>query len=280
MYDDGCPVTPAPATSKMHFISGLPRSGSSLLAAILRQNPAMHAGMSGPMCGIVGSLLRSMSPGNEYSHFVSDDQRRRIIASAFSEYYADRADKRIIFDTNREWTAHLPMLSELFPEAKVICCLRSPAWILDSIERRIQSIPFARTKLFPADSAESVYRSGHTLKRGLLALPMQSLRQAWFGEHAHRLIGVRYESLTAQPQAVIGRLYELLGLPSFPHDFENGVFEEPEFDAQLGVPDLHKVRRRVEPNERATILPPDIFNPNDRSFWDVPGQNPRGVTVL
>jgi sulfotransferase len=274
-------VTPTPAHSRLYFISGLPRSGSSLLAAIVRQNPAIHAGMSGPMCGIVASLLRSMSSGNEYSRFVSDDQRRRIIAAAFNEYYADLSSKQIIFDTNREWTAHLPLLSELFPATKVICCLRSPAWILDSIERRIQAIPFARTKLFPAEVAENVYlRSEYTLKKGLLSLPMQSLRQAWFGAHADRLIGVRYDSLVAHPAAVINRLYECLGLPPFPHDFENLVFDEPEFDAQLGVPELHKVRRRVEPNERVTILPPDIFNSNDRSFWDVPGQNPRGVTVL
>jgi len=265
----------------MHFISGLPRSGSSLLAAILRQNPAMHAGMSGPMGGIVSSLLRSMSSGNEYSRFVSDDQRRRIIRSSFAEYYAEVSGKQIIFDTNREWTAHMRMITELFPAAKVICCLRSPAWILDSIERRIQAIPFARTKLFPADTGENVYmRAEYTLKKGLLALPMQSLRQAWFGEHADRLIGIRYESLTAEPAKVIGRLYELLGFAPFTHDFENLVFEEPEFDAQLGVPDLHKVRSRVEVNERATILPPDLFQQNDRSFWDVPGQNPRGVTVL
>jgi sulfotransferase len=30
---------------KMHFISGLPRSGSTLLAGILRQNPQFHAAM-------------------------------------------------------------------------------------------------------------------------------------------------------------------------------------------------------------------------------------------
>jgi sulfotransferase len=233
------------------------------------------------MCGIVGSLLRSMSSANEYSRFVSDDQRRRIIASAFTEYYADLSEKEIIFDTNREWTAHLPMLSELFAGVKVICCLRSPAWILDSIERRIQAIPFARTKLFPADTAENVYlRSEYTLKKGLLALPMQSLRQAWFGEHAQRGAAPATSHWSRSPRPFFGRLYELLGFAPFPHDFENLAFEESEFDAQLGVPDLHKVRRRVEPNERATILPPDIFNQNDRSFWDVPGQNPRGVTVL
>ena len=32
----------------MHLISGLPRSGSTLLAALLRQNPRFEAGISGP----------------------------------------------------------------------------------------------------------------------------------------------------------------------------------------------------------------------------------------
>ncbi|MGI4764644.1 MAG: sulfotransferase, partial [Janthinobacterium lividum] len=33
----------------MHFISGLPRSGSTLLAALLRQNPTVHAHISSPV---------------------------------------------------------------------------------------------------------------------------------------------------------------------------------------------------------------------------------------
>ena len=35
-----------------NFISGLPRSGSTLTAAILRQNPRFHAGMSSPIAGL------------------------------------------------------------------------------------------------------------------------------------------------------------------------------------------------------------------------------------
>ncbi|MGA8585530.1 MAG: sulfotransferase [Roseiarcus sp.] len=34
--------------NRLHFISGLPRSGSTLLAALLRQNPRISAGMSSP----------------------------------------------------------------------------------------------------------------------------------------------------------------------------------------------------------------------------------------
>ena len=216
-----------------------------------------------------------------YSHFLSDDQRQRIVGSVFDAYYAELAAKELIFDTNREWSAHLSMLAGLFPQARVVCCVRSPAWILDSVERRTQASPFLRGKMFSAEAGENVYtRAEFMLKKGILASPLQALRQAWYGEESQRLIAIRYDSLTEQPAEVISRLYELLGQRPFAHDFDNLEYDEPEFDAQLGMPELHRVRHRVAPNRRATILPPDLFNQNDRNFWDVPGQNPRGVTVL
>jgi hypothetical protein len=41
----------------VHFISGLPRSGPTLLAGWLRQNPRFHAGMSGPVGGLFSMLV-------------------------------------------------------------------------------------------------------------------------------------------------------------------------------------------------------------------------------
>ena len=45
----------------IHFISGLPRSGSTLLAAILRQNPDFHAAMTSPVGALFSAMLRQMS---------------------------------------------------------------------------------------------------------------------------------------------------------------------------------------------------------------------------
>jgi len=46
-------MSAAPDSAKpsktFHFISGLPRSGSTLLSAILRQNPRFYAGMTSPV---------------------------------------------------------------------------------------------------------------------------------------------------------------------------------------------------------------------------------------
>jgi sulfotransferase len=46
---------------KIRFISGLPRSGTTLLAAILRQNPCFHAGISTPLADLLRTLLNAVS---------------------------------------------------------------------------------------------------------------------------------------------------------------------------------------------------------------------------
>ncbi len=117
-------------------------------------------------------------------------------------------------------------------------------------------------------------------KNSFMGPSLNSLRQAWFSEHADRLIAVRYDSLVASPGEIVNQLYDLLGLDSFAHDFEHVEYEEAEFDARIWMPGLHRVGARVEAKKRQTILPPDLFSQHDREFWDMPGQNPRRVKVL
>ena len=79
---------------------------------------------------------------------VNEEQRARILKGVFESYYADR-DEPIIFDTNRAWTAKLPSLMKLFPEAKLVCLVRDVAWIMDSMERQFQNNAFENTRIFP-----------------------------------------------------------------------------------------------------------------------------------
>jgi len=60
--------------------SPVSRSGSTLLAALLRQNPRFQAGMSGPLAGLFSALLGQMSARNDYSVFdvlLAEDRRPR-----------------------------------------------------------------------------------------------------------------------------------------------------------------------------------------------------------
>jgi len=92
-----------PMQNRLHFISGLPRAGSTLLAALLRQNPRFSAGMSSPVFSLFRAMLSETSQRNEGTAFIDDAIRKRLLAGVFDAYYHDAAET-VIFDTNRGWT--------------------------------------------------------------------------------------------------------------------------------------------------------------------------------
>ncbi|HEY9605732.1 MAG TPA: sulfotransferase [Allocoleopsis sp.] len=256
---------------KIHFISGLPRSGSTLLAALLRQNPRFHASMSTPVGSLVNRMLEAMSEDNEFSVFISPEQKRAMISGIFSAYYQPQAEKAVIFDTNRLWCSKLSLIKELFPDAKVICCVRNLAWIMDSIERLVRKNSFDVSRLFnnPTERA-TVYTRTEALSQGgrLVGFAYNALKEAFYSEDSERLLLVDYDLLAQNPEKVLSLIYQFLEEEPFQHDFENVQYDEPEFDNRLNLKGLHKVRPKVELQQRQTILPPDLFIQfNGLSFW-------------
>nr|WP_207202169.1 MULTISPECIES: sulfotransferase [unclassified Pseudomonas] len=254
-----------------HFISGLPRSGSTLLSAILLQNPRFHAGMTSPVGSLFASVLGQCSAGSEFGSVIDTAMRRRLLGGLFNSYYADKADKPVIFDTNRQWCSRLPALTDLFPQCKVIACVRNVAWVMDSIERLYRANPFENTKLFNDDvERNTVYSRVETLaqRNRLVGFAWAALKEAYYGEHADSLLIVDYDLLSQAPERVMRLVYEFIGEPWFEHDFEHLAYDAPEFDQALGVAGLHKVKPRVALQSRRTILPPDLFEQYSKlSFW-------------
>ncbi|RQO81453.1 sulfotransferase [Acidovorax sp. FJL06] len=266
---------------RYHFISGLPRSGSTLLAAILRQNPRFQAGMSSPVGAFVNSILTQVSAGSEFATQVDNVQRKDILTGLFDSYYRKERDKGVIFDTNRVWCAKLPMLLDLFPDAKIIACARNVAWIMDSIERQYRSNPYENTKLFGSNMSRStVYQrlEGLAQHDQLVGFSWAALREAFYGEHAKSILVIDYDLLAQAPEKVIGLLYDFIGEPQFVHDFEKLAYDAQDFDLQLGLPGLHRVRPKVEFSERRTIIPPDLFEKFSKmTFWSDPSGSAANV---
>ena len=97
--------------SRVHFISGLPRSGSTLLSAILRQNPRFSASMTSPVSALFGAVHPKMC-GGEFGVFFDDEKRTAVLKSIFNGYYPS-ASEQVIFDTNRTWTGKVSLLGQL-----------------------------------------------------------------------------------------------------------------------------------------------------------------------
>lgn len=266
----------------IHFISGLPRSGSTLLAALLRQNPRFHAGMSGPLAGMFSALLGEMSERNEFAVFLDEAKRQRILGGLFEQYYAD-CPAEVIFDTSRAWCARLPAIAKLFPDAKVIACVRHLPWIVDSIERLVQKNAFSPSSIFSYSPGGTVYTRANAVAspEGLVGFPYDALKQACFGHEADRLLLVQYETLTSDPARAMQAIYTFTDQPPFRHDFEQVEYDVSEFDRRAGTPGLHAVRGKVHAEPRTTLLPPDLFQrfAND-AFWRDPRRLPEGVQIV
>jgi sulfotransferase len=258
--------------SQFHFISGLPRAGSTLLAAILRQNPKFHAGMTSPVGNLSSVLLSQFSAGSEYGPVITQPQRQRLIRGVFENYYEDIKGKEIIFDTNRLWCSKLPLLMDLYPNSKVLACVRNVAWVMDSIEKLYRSNPYENSKLFFDDiERNTVYSRVDTLaqRNRLVGFAWHALKEAYYGPHAKSLLLIDYDLLAETPEKVMRLVYEFLGEDWYAHDFNNLQYDAPEFDQALGLEGLHRIRQQVSVQQRISVLPPDLFSQYSQlSFWN------------
>jgi sulfotransferase len=244
----------------IHFIAGLPRSGSTLLAAVLSQNPRFKAGMTSPLEHIYSSAIVSMSKKNNFHTLITEQHRKDVLRAIIEGYYKDVPGESVIFDTNKYWPTKLGGLATLFPNTKMICCVRDVVSVLNSFEHLVQKNPFEISSLFNFDPTGTVYTRTEALMHhtGSVGRALAALREALSGEHSERIILVDYDDLVSNPKKIVGDLYSELGEPLFSHDFENLSYEAERFDLQIGLSGMHTVRKKISKEERRMLLPKDL----------------------
>jgi sulfotransferase len=257
------------------FISGLPRSGSTLLAAILRQNPDFYADISSPVLGLMESTIDVITYG-ESNHLIDEPHRKHILRALAQSYYDD-VKPNTVFDTNRIWTSKTSLLKELYPQTKIICCVRDLPWILDSFERiAAKNTLYNAALMNDGESRQTVTTRCDALmdvkKEGKVIKPYYFLEEGMM-LNPDMIMLMEYESLCKEPEGVIREIYKFIGKPYFDHDFENVEYENEVFDRALNLKSLHTVRRKVTWEPRPTILPKSVWaNYADKEFWRVPAK--------
>lgn len=251
------------------FISGLPRSGSTLLSAILRQNPDFYADISSPVQGLVASAINVIT-GSESNHLIDESRRKHILRSLVQSYYNSVAPKTV-FDTSRGWTAKTSLLKELYPQAKIICCVRDLPWILDSFERISAKNTLYNAALTDEEANQTVTTRCDALmdvkKEGQVVKPYYFLEEGML-LNPDMIMLVEYEALCKKPESVMREIYQFIGKPYFDHDFDNVEYENEVFDRALNMRSLHTVRRKVAWKDRPTILPKSVWEKYaGKEFW-------------
>lgn len=245
---------------KYHFISGLPRSGSTLLTAILNQNPKFYSNISNPLARFVRSVIVESHAGPGYALQCPEEKRIELIKNIIETYHS-HIPQEVCFNTNRGWTNLLAQLEEASPDSKVICCVRDINWILDSFERLFKANPFTLSKMYSEQEAETVYTRayasmspGHTVR-----FAYDSLKEAMCSPQKRNIMLVEYDQLAKNPEQIMQAIYAFIDEPYFEHDFSNVEMSYDEYDVEVGIHGLHKIRKEVTHIEREFILPPDLL---------------------
>ena len=127
----------------IHFIIGLPRTGSTTLTAVLDQNPNFYA-------SIVESIVKNMGPQSDFTSTDHKDLKKRfygMLEGAIRGWHETETDNPVIFSKGRPWIMFYDELKTIYPKAKFIFCVRDLRGIILSFEKLLPEFPYLRFSL-------------------------------------------------------------------------------------------------------------------------------------
>lgn len=211
---------------KFHVITGLPRAGSTLLCNILNQNPKFWASSTSSLPGLLNGISNYWGSSIEVRSLLNtkpkDTQNRmekatRALVSAWHE----QADKRnIIFDKSRGWTHNALMLKQLYPNAKIIVCVRDLRNVFSSMEKQHRKNPLLNVEGTNLDRAIFNRADRAFSDNGVIGNPLLGIADI-IRRKIPDVVYVQSEALTFDPEQVMRQLYKQLGEPYYKHDFKN-----------------------------------------------------------
>lgn len=195
---------------KLHFLSGIPRSGSTVLAAILNQNPMTHVSTTS---GLVHALDGLANTWHSAVLLNQNDPNRTKLAQTMrgmiDAFYKD-TDKPVIIDKSRGW-----------PISQIMAAMTQVLGRQPKIIATVRSVPdcaasFVRIEK-PTDLDEFM----------ALGQLMDHLRAAYislqegYNYAPENFLFVEYEDLLKEPDIQLARVHTFLELPPFKYDFNN-----------------------------------------------------------
>ena len=270
---------------KLICVSGLPRSGSTLLCQLLAQHPDVYStGHSSPLVSVLENI-RSTFSSNDFSlaqldvdFDVAYGRIENVLKSAIKGYFAE-TNKAYVVDKNRGWLRMAEMLNDLHEDWRILVCVRDLTQIYGSIEAQ-----HAKTRFLNFADGTDAHGAMARADRlfgdgGVVGGPLSFIRdiQDIADPEIHaRIQYVPFEYLTSRPEAAVTEMFEWLGvkkhkinpkkLTTRPHESDSYYrfkFRHETRDA-ISVPGKHTIPPRVEQGLRKNYKWFfDKFYPND-----------------
>lgn len=272
---------------KIHFISGLPRSGSTLLCSILNQNPLFHATATSGVLDILFGARNQFNQIDAFNAMGEEEMHRKallVLRGILYGYYSD-VEQKVVFDKCRGWEAYMEMAELILGTSpKIICCVRDIREILASLERISQKtsattqvrderrmIEGGKTNYWNYQNAHSRCADRLSFEGGVVGAQIMRIKDAFqrgWGKHIHF---VEFENLTSKPKRTMEDIYDFIGESAYIHDFVSVNQSTSENDLVHGFRGLHKIESVVKERETTweKVIPKELAKniEKDATFW-------------
>lgn len=238
----------------IHFVSGLPRSGSTLLMNLLAQHPKVHSTATSGLHEI-GYIARQFSTTEEFKTIPNPRDGEKLfydyVKGGCENAFNRLTDRPIVADKCRSWIGHLDMLFAIWPNAKILVPLRDMRGILSSFEKKWRQHPFPFTAIerqTPQNWTTVEKRAQGWLNIPPLGIAVERLSDA-VKRYKNKLHFVHFESLTESSQETMNEIWEYLQLQAPKHDFN--YVEQYTYEHELGWPyGDHTIKHKVTALDR------------------------------
>lgn len=238
---------------KIFFQSSLPRSGSTLLQNILGQNPNFYTTSTS---GLIELLYRSRNGFTESPEFKA--QNEDIMKKAFmgycrgglEGYFNDITDKPFIVDKSRAWGVNYDFLNGFYTNPKIVCMVRDLRDVFASMEKNYRKNQHLNSGVVinPELKGTTVEkRVDHFAATPPVGLSLDWLKDIISQKINKKMLFIRFEDLTKNPQVEMNKVYDFFEVDRFQHDFNNILQLTHEDDVIHGPFGDHKIRQEVKP---------------------------------
>lgn len=259
----------------IHFVSGLPRSGSTLLCNILAQNPKFDATSTSGILDVIYSIRNTWDGHVEFKACPNEEAKIRVMKAMLNAYHEGHDDK-VVFDKSRGWLAYLEMAELILGrKAKVLVPVRDVRDVIASMEMIWRKTSVTRQM---AQELNSYFKFQSQKGRvdvwveasQPIGIAYNRVKDAVHRGFADRMLFVRFEDLTTNPEQTMKEIYDFLDEPYYEHNFDNVEQVTWENDDVHGIKGLHDIRPKVEPvpSKWKDVLGKEFEYLKSYNFWE------------
>ena len=237
----------------IHFLAGIPRSGNTLVSALLNQHPQIYSSpissLSNNMWSIENGLMMESSVRNLENYWRSLD-----VVSKMPEVFYSNVEKPIIFDREKHWGTppNLEIIKKYITKTpKIVFTVRSIEDALASYININMKNLLAEVNRYAPFTLE--YREANDVIADHIMMPngdfdksLLSLSSAFLKENNGIFHIVEYDDLINNTQEVMNKIYDFIEVDRYTNDLNNIVKIESDNDTAVGLPEnMHEVRKEI-----------------------------------